>query len=337
MIIHENIQLKDKHTFHIPAIAKWFVEYDSVEELKELLASEWIKDKRFLHIGSGSNLLFLGNYDGAILHSRIKTITIKDETERCVKIKVGSGVIWDDFVAYCIDRGWYGTENLSKIPGEVGASAVQNIGAYGSEVKDIIDTVETIEIESGEHHVFNCIDCKYGYRNSIFKNELKEKHIVTFVTYCLSKQPIYNLSYGNLKTAVETKGTINLRNIRNAVIEIRENKLPDPEITGNAGSFFMNPVIPLFQYSLLKEKYPDIPHYPIDNEKVKVPAAWLIDRCGWKGKIHGGAAVHDKQCLVLINKNNATSDDVVELSEEIKQSVKSNFNITITPEVNFIR
>ena len=336
MIIKENYSLQAHHTFHLPIKSRWYIEYESIEELKKILKEDLLQKHSFLHIGGGSNLLFIQDYNGVILHSGIQYIDILEEKDDSILLKVGSGMIWDDFVKYCVNNNWGGTENLSMIPGEVGASAVQNIGAYGAEVKDIIENVNTIEIATGHERTFKNMDCKYNYRESVFKKELKGKYIVTSVEYRVRKNPVFNLSYGNLKEALSNYDTITLQNIREAVMTIRESKLPDPNTFGNAGSFFMNPIISLKQYKKLHEKYPDMPHYPIDDKHVKVPAGWMIDRCGWKGKEHGGAAVYDKQSLVLINKNDATPKDVIELSQQIQKSVKDTYDITIYPEVNFI-
>ncbi len=333
--IEENKSLQQLHTFHLPVSSRWFVEYQSVEELIDVLNMDLLKQNPFLQIGGGSNLLFTSDYKGVILHSKIKYIEIISETADYVNVKVGSGVTWDDFVEYAVKNKWGGAENLSLIPGEVGASAVQNIGAYGVEVKDIILWVETIEVASAKERIFKKEDCLYGYRDSIFKKELKGKYIVTSVVYQLRKNPEYHLDYGNLRDAIGS-GDLNLQVVRDAVIKIRRSKLPDPDDYGNAGSFFMNPVIPISQYNQLKEKYPNIPHYSVDNQLVKVPAAWLIDKAGWKNKMSGGAAVHDKQCLVLINKNNATANDIMTLAQNIIDSIKELYGIIIKPEVNYI-
>lgn len=336
MILQENYSLLTHNTFRLDVRARWFAEYESVEQLRELLLSDLLKNQPFYHIGSGSNLLFIKDYDGIILHSGIKGYSVISEDEETVRIRVGAGVPWDDFVSYCGEKGWGGTENLSLIPGEVGASAVQNIGAYGAEVKDIIDEVETVDIAGGRERVFSLEECRYGYRQSIFKRELKGQYIVTAVVYKLKKNPVFNLNYGNLKDALNAYPAIDLKNIRDAVIAIRNEKLPDPEKIGNAGSFFMNPVIPISHYENLKKEFPQMPHYIVDDVSVKVPAGWLIDQCGWRGKEHGGAAVHDKQCLVLVNKKGATAREVVELSQLIQKSVREKFDISIFPEVNFI-
>lgn len=336
MIIERNFSLLQHHTFHIPATADYFIEYESVEELKEVLSLPIVKGNKFLQIGGGSNLLFTQDYHGAILHSAIRSIGVVSETAEEVIIKVGAGIVWDDLVAYSVKMGWGGLENLSNIPGEVGASAIQNIGAYGREAKDTIEQVECIDVESLCMRVFDNAECMYGYRSSIFKKEMKGRFIVTAVFFRLQKKTILHLEYGNLSTVLSSLKEPSLQDVRDAVIKIRSEKLPDPDLVGNAGSFFMNPIIPVGQYEKIKANYPDIPSYPAGPGQIKVPAAWLIDRCGWKGKAEGGAAVYEKQCLVLINQDHAKAQDVLSLAEKITISVKNRFGITIHPEVNFI-
>ena len=317
--------------------ASVFIEYISVDELKQILLKENLSGKPWLHIGGGSNLLFTGDYDGVILHSAIKGYEVVEDTDEYVYVRVGAGEVWDDFVAYAVSQGWYGAENLSLIPGEVGASAVQNIGAYGMEAKDLIVKVEALEVATGKECTFTNADCRYAYRESIFKKEWKGKYIITHVTYRLGKHEAFHLEYGNVKGELEKSGCeLTLQNVREVIIRIRETKLPDPKIQGNAGSFFMNPVIPRMQYESLLAKYPDMPHYKVDEEWVKVPAAWMIDRCGWKGKRIGNAGVHDKQALVLVNCGGATGQEVIALSQRIQQSVFKTFGVAIVPEVNFI-
>lgn len=334
--IEENYFIQALHTFRMPVYARWFVEYDQVDDLVSLLHSDLLKHHPFLPMGGGSNLLFVHeHYNGVLLHSAIRTVDLLSESDSEVLVKVGAGVVWDDFVARCVAQGWGGAENLSYIPGEVGASAVQNIGAYGVEVKDIIAEVETLEIATGQPRIFQNAECEYGYRSSIFKHALKGKYIVTAVTYRLQKHPQLHLDYGNLRSSL-SGDHITIADVRRAVIDIRRSKLPEPDEYGSAGSFFMNPVIPVEQYEQLKVRFPDMPHYVADEAHVKVPAGWLIDRCGWKGKEEGGAAVYEKQCLVLINKHNARPDDVVRLAEKIKRSVQETYGITINPEVNYI-
>lgn len=332
-----NCSLLPYNTFGMDVKASRFVEYASVEELRGLWNAEREAVARALHIGGGSNLLFASDYEGLILHSAIKGYTVVKETEEEVEVRVGAGEVWDDFVAYTVANGWYGAENLSLIPGEVGASAVQNIGAYGVEAKDLIVSVDTFGLESGEERRFMREECRYAYRESVFKQELKGKYAVTFVTYRLKKHPVFHLEYGNIRAELEKQGCqVDLENVRRIIIAIRQAKLPDPKVLGNAGSFFMNPVVPKMQFEALLAQYPDMPHYPVDEAHVKIPAGWMIDRCGWKGKRVGHAGVHEKQALVLVNCGGATGKEVMHLAEEIVASVRERFGVTIRPEVNYI-
>lgn len=333
---YENYSLLEHNTFGIDVRAALFVEYNTTNELLTFLQSDdFTRRKRFIHIGSGSNLLFGGDYDGVVMHSAIHDLEVISETDDHVWVRIGAGCVWDDFVSYCVQQGWGGAENLSAIPGEVGASAVQNIGAYGVEVRDIIERVEAIALD-GTKRVFANEECQYGYRDSIFKRELRGQYIITHVVYRLTKKPVFRLDYGDLRSHVEAHGAPTLDTVRNAVMAIRESKLPDPHVLGNAGSFFTNPVIPREQYDTLKAQYPNMPSYPIDEKLVKVPAGWLIDSIGWKGKALGRAAVHDRQALVLVNLGGATGKEIMTLAEHISEEVYSKYSIRITPEVNFI-
>lgn len=337
MKIQKDYPLLPHNTFGMDVKASLFMEYSSVEELKTLLAQQaWVPGE-WLHIGEGSNLLFTKDYPGTILHSAIKGFEVISENDEEVIVRAGAGEVWDDFVAYTVSQGWYGAENLSLIPGEVGASAVQNIGAYGMEAKDLIVNVETVEVATGKERIFENSECQYAYRESIFKHALKGQYIVTHVSYRLGKIPVYHLDYGNIRTELEKQGCqLTLQHVRNTIIDIRNAKLPDPQVQGNAGSFFMNPIVPRAQFEALLKDYPSMPHYILDNDRVKIPAAWMIDQCGWKGKQLGRAGVHSKQALVLINCGGATGQEVIALSEEIQQSVFQKFGIRIFPEVNFI-
>jgi len=336
MRIEQNYSLFKHNTFGLDIKTDYFVEYESEEDLQKLLRDEFFLSQRRLHIGQGSNLLFLGDFDGIILHSAIQEITKIKEDEHSVWLKVGAGNDWDTFVACCVENGWGGLENLSLIPGEVGASAVQNIGAYGMEVSERIEEVHAYSLETGRKQVFSNADCAYSYRNSFFKfPEKKGKYYVVNVVFKLLKQPDFRLDYGNIRKCLDGK-PVTLQNLRKAVIAIRESKLPNPKETGNAGSFFMNPCISMEHFQRLIKRYPDIPHYPADEEKVKVPAAWLIEQCGLKGKAAGGAAVHDKHALIIINQNRATGQEIALLAEEIRKTVNDKFNIELQPEVNYI-
>ena len=336
MNTNQHISLLPYNTFGINAKADYFVEYDSIADLQAVLQMDIVKQNRILHIGSGSNLLFLKDFEGVVLHSAIKDITGTREDVDSAYLEVGSGVVWDDLVAYCVLNGLGGIENLSLIPGEVGASAVQNIGAYGVEVQDIILEVNAVEIETATVRTFSNEECHYGYRSSIFKNELKGKYIITSVLFRLDKKPKFKLNYQHLEEEVLKCGEVNLQNIRQTIIAVRESKLPDPKVLGNAGSFFMNPIIAKTLFVSLQEKYPNIPHYVVSETEEKVPAGWLIDQCGWKGKQIGRAGVHNKQALVLVNLGGATGAEIVHLAEQIQSSVKETFGIELKPEVNYI-
>ena len=322
------------NTFGIDVSASRFLEYASVAELEEYIAQGAVTTP-FLHIGGGSNLLFTKDYDGLILHSRIGGIEVTAEDSQAVSLRVGAGVVWDDFVACCVEHGWYGAENLSLIPGEVGASAVQNIGAYGVEVKDLITAVETVNIQ-GYERVYSVEECEYAYRNSIFKRPENKSVFVTYVRFRLSKEERYTLDYGTIRQELAKYPAPTLPIVRKVIIEIRESKLPDPKVTGNAGSFFMNPIVAKEKLEALQRDYPRIPYYELPDGRVKIPAGWMIDQCGWKGKSLGPAAVHDKQALVLVNRGGAKGSDIVALSDAVRASVRDKFGIDIHPEVNVI-
>lgn len=322
------------NTFGIDVSANRFIEYASVEELKTLIEQGAVTTP-FLHIGGGSNLLFTKDYDGLILHSRIGGIEVTAEDSQTVSLRVGAGVVWDDFVACCVEHGWYGAENLSLIPGEVGASAVQNIGAYGVEVKDLITAVETVNVQ-GYGRVYSVEECEYAYRSSIFKRPENKSVFVTYVRFRLSKEERYTLDYGTIRQELAKYPAPTLPIVRKVIIEIRESKLPDPKVMGNAGSFFMNPIVAKEKLEALQRDYPRIPYYELPDGRVKIPAGWMIDQCGWKGKSLGPAAVHDKQALVLVNRGGAKGSDIVALSDAVRASVRDKFGIDIHPEVNVI-
>ncbi len=333
MKILQNQSLLAWNTFHIDVQADIFAEYDNINELCTLL--QRYNSLPMLHIGRGSNLLFTNNFNGIILHSNICFYHLNTQTEEEVLLEVGAGVVFDDFIRYAVEHDWGGAENLSYIPGEVGASAVQNIGAYGVEVKDIIHRVFTINRQTLEPRIFTNQECQYAYRDSIFKNEMKNQYIVTSVEFKLTKQPRLSLDYGNLRAALADIAKPDIADVRRTVTAIRQQKLPEVAELGSAGSFFKNPVIDKQHFDELRQLYPTIPHYPAPNG-VKIPAAWLIEQCGWKGKTLGGAQVYDKQPLVIVNKNNATPKDIVTLADNISRSIKEKFSISIYPEVNYI-
>lgn len=351
--------LLQHNTFGINATCERFIEYTTSAELADILTEVIKSGERWMHIGGGSNLLFLcDHYDGTILHSQIKGIEVSDEDEDEVLLRVGAGEDWDSFVEYCVSHGWYGLENLSFIPGEVGASAVQNVGAYGVEAGDLIETVEGYLIGSAKDDadrstisatVIDRSDCKYAYRSSVFKHELKGRFIVTHVWYRLTKhfQPV--MTHAAVTRLLESQGidptNCTAQQVRQAVVDVRKSKLPDPKETGSAGSFFMNPVVPKAKADELLTQYPDMPHYPApladktegETEGVKIPAGWLIEQCGWKGRQQGRAGVHPKQALVIINCGGATGSDIEHIAFSIQADVRQKFGIEIRPEVLFIQ
>ena len=334
----KHYSLLPHNTFGIQANCDRFIDMeteDDVMKLKDMLDD---KDMPLLIIGRGSNLLLTDDYHATVLHCSIKGKTIVKEDGNSVLLRCGAGEEWDSIVDYCVAHDWQGIENLSLIPGEVGASAVQNIGAYGTEVKEIIHSIEAVEISTGKKHTFSNEQCEYSYRQSKFKNEWKDRFIITHVTYRLEKSTDYipKVDYGNLKSELERKGISmpTMKDIRDVVISIRKDKLPDPEVEGNAGSFFMNPIVEKATFMNLLEQYPDMPHYNVDSEREKIPAGWMIDQCGWKGKTLGKAGVHDRQALVLVNRGGATGKDILLLCNTIRNDVKQKFGIDIHPEVN---
>ena len=329
------------NTFGMKVKARCFIEYDSVADLVDIEFEELARP--VLHIGGGSNLLFTDDFKGTVLHSKIDFMEILDETDSRVLVSVGSGVVFDDFCAWAADEGLWGAENLSYIPGEVGASAVQNIGAYGVEVKDIIYKVYCYDTVEEEFVSFDVEECEYGYRDSAFKDpELKGRYIVTHVVFALSREPNPQLEYAHLKEAVGENVTV--AQIRKTIIKIRKEKLPEPSVMGSAGSFFKNPVISAEHFrqieSAAKAEFGadyKVPHYNLPDGMVKVPAAWMIEQCGWKGKRSGGAAVYDKQPLVIVNyTGEAFPEEIIGLERRIIESVKKKFNVDLQPEVEHI-
>ena len=330
-----NYSLLQHNTFGIDAKCRRFLEYASIEEAQQVAAILRESSLPYIIIGGGSNLLLTQDFDGIVVHSAIKD---------CQRSKVegqlicGSGEIWDDVVDYAVHHQLYGAENLSLIPGDVGASAVQNIGAYGVEVKDLITEIEAVEIATGDIRIFQNEECEYAYRQSRFKGEWKNQYLITHVTYQMQTVFQPHLDYGNIRAELERKGIVNpsASQLRQVIIDIRNAKLPDPKVMGNAGSFFMNPIVTKEKYEQLAAQYEGMPHYTIDDTHEKIPAGWMIDQCGWKGKSMGRAGVHDKQALVLVNRGGATGKEIVALCEAIQRDVKEKFGIEIHPEVNII-
>lgn len=331
------VSLKSYNTFGIEAKAHDVFCYNSVAALQEFLKGNSLP---LLLVGRGSNLLFLKDFEGVVLHATMDDISLVEQNANNITVKVGAGLLWDDWVACSIAQGWYGLENLSLIPGDVGAAAVQNIGAYGAEAKDAIVEVETVDLQTGAVCTFTQKACEYAYRSSIFKKSCSGRYAVTYVTFRLNLQFKPQLSYGGLLNALEahhlTEEQLTAQQLRNLIIEIRNAKLPNPAVLGNAGSFFMNPVVKKTVYEQLCLTYPDIPHYPINDNLVKIPAGWLIEQSGWKGKRLGPAGVYEHQALVLVNHGGATGKDILRLCRTIQKDVEEKFNIKIEPEVQFV-
>lgn len=337
MIDKKNYSLKAHNTFGIDAQCDRFIEYSSVSELQQFLADRPV-NVPLLSIGQGSNILFTQDFHGIVLHSAIKGINLIASDSDTVLVEAGAGEVWDDFVSTCIKRGYYGIENLSLIPGEVGASAIQNIGAYGVEAKDSIEAVTAIDIEHNRIVILDKTHCRYAYRSSRFKTDWKGRYIITHVLYRLHKTFQPNLEYGALKRELSERNlnVLTAQTLREVIIDIRRSKLPDPKQIGSAGSFFMNPIISSEQFELLRPLYPDMPHYDMGNNRVKVPAGWMIEQLGWKGRRVGCVGVYSKQALVIVNYGGASGDDVARLSQRIQQDVQKHFGIEIKPEVIWI-
>lgn len=338
MIIHENYSLKKLNTFGIDASARYFTEFSNVDTVSEILSQPLFSNKQKLILGGGSNLLFTKNFDGIVLKNNIKGIEIVKEDANYYYIKAGAGEIWHDLVMHCITNNYAGLENLSLIPGRVGASPMQNIGAYGVEIKDYFFELEAMHISDKNILSFTNVDCKFGYRESIFKQEFKNQFIITSVTYKLLKNPVFNINYGAIQKELEEMKIqeLNIQAISKAVCNIRRSKLPDPVVIGNAGSFFKNPEVVQEKYQALKNEFPAIIAYQLDNGNVKLAAGWLIEQCGWKGKTFGDAGVHKLQALVLVNYNHAKGEEIYNLSQKIMDSVKGKFGVQLEREVNII-
>ncbi len=338
MTVQKNIQLKPFNTFGIEAIAKYFIEVSTIEELQNILQNTDYQGFERLILGGGSNLLLTKDFDGLVIKINIKGFEVLKENDENILIKAGAGVVWHDLVMHCVNNNYAGMENLSLIPGTVGAAPMQNIGAYGIEIKEVFEELEAIEIETGKIRTFDKQTCNFGYRESIFKHEAKGKYIILNVTFKLNKKPTFHVAYGAINDTLAEMGitTLSIKAISDAVIHIRQSKLPNPAEIGNAGSFFKNPEIPKTQFEALKTQFPTIPSYPIDETKVKVPAGWLIEQAGWKGQRFGNVGVHAKQALVLVNYGGGKGEEIRALSQKIQESVKEKFGIALSAEVNFI-
>lgn len=331
MQVHSNISLKPYNTFGIDVAAATMVDCFSNDDVQQMISS--FQSKRMLIIGGGSNLLFRNDYDGVVVRPLLYGMDIVGINASSVDVRVGAGMSWDGFVAMCVANGWSGVENLSYIPGNVGASPVQNVGAYGTEAANVITFVNGYYLDNAKPFSIQASDCKFGYRNSIFKTELKGKVIVTSVEFKLSTVFNPNLDYGFVKDTVESYGKVTLANVRRAVIDIRRQKLPDPQVLGSAGSFFKNPEVSSEIALSIKNKYPEMPIYSMPNGLIKIPAGWLIEKIGWKGRRIGNVGVHSTQSLVLVNYGGAKGDEIIELSKSIIYDVHNAFGLMLTNEV----
>jgi UDP-N-acetylmuramate dehydrogenase len=335
-VILHNMSLKKYNTFGLDYKADCLVILKTEEDAAVFFRDRGSFAEPLLLLGEGSNILFTADFKGTIVYPAIKGIKIEEQNKKYVIISAGAGLNWDKFVEWCVNMGYAGIENLSLIPGTVGATPVQNIGAYGVEVKDTIQKVKAISLTNGKIREFTNEECRFGYRDSIFKNELKSKYLITSVFYRLSINPQFDISYGSLREEAEKSGSLSLKTVRQAVINIRRSKLPDPLQIGNAGSFFKNPVTSIDEAQKLKEKFPDIPSYTDLSGGIKLAAGWLIEQCGWKGKRIGDAGVHEKQALVLVNHGKATGKEIYDLSEKIRESVYKKFGVSLDREVEVI-
>jgi UDP-N-acetylmuramate dehydrogenase len=337
MQVKQNISLKPYNTFGIDVKATHFAEISTVEDLGYVYRN--YSPGKILILGGGSNVLFTGDFDGIVVRNLIKGIKVTGEDENFVYVKSGAGEVWHELVMFCIKNNFAGIENLSLIPGSVGAGPMQNIGAYGVEIKSVFYELEALNIETGVTETFSIDDCEFGYRESIFKHRYKNKYVIISVTLRLRKIPLFNISYGAIETELKRMGIekLSIKAISDAVINIRRTKLPDPKEIGNSGSFFKNPEVSLEKFTILKESFPAIIGFPLeDSSKVKLAAGWLIEQCGWKGKRIGNTGAHKDQALVLVNYGNATGNEVYNLAMQIRQSVIEKFDVWLEPEVNII-
>lgn len=335
-VIHENIYIKKYNTFGLNVRADRLVSFKQEKNAIHFFEQNKESPDDFLIVGGGSNLLFLGDYHGTIIHPEMEGITLEGRKGNDMIVSAGAGVVWDSLVESTVEKGLGGLENLSLIPGNVGAAPVQNIGAYGVEVKEVIDKVSAISVENGSVKEFSNDECRFGYRDSIFKGELKGKFLITKVYFRLSTNPKLSLEYGSLKDEINKIGSTSLRNVRQVVINVRRRKLPDPEQICNAGSFFKNPVVEAHIADELRKKFPEIPVFRDRSGCIKLAAGWLIEQCGWKAKRIGDAGIHDRQALVIVNYGNASGKELFELSEEVKESVIERFGIVLEREVEVI-
>ena len=337
--VETHVNLLPYNTFHVSAFARYLVRITNQNDVRDLLSESIFKENKRFILGGGSNILLINNFDGIVLKSEEKEIQILSENELNVSIKVASGVVWHELVMTCIRNNWGGIENLSLIPGTVGAAPIQNIGAYGVEIKNVIQKVEGIDLVTGEMRSFTNSECQFSYRDSIFKHDLKEIFFISSVTLRLTKRNHHiNFNYDALKQQLIANNITQptILEVSKAVMEVRRSKLPDPVKLGNAGSFFKNPIVSKKKAEELKKEWPTIPIYPFENQSFKVAAAWLIENCNWKGKQLGSVGVHQQQALVLVNHDNASGREIFELSQRIIEDVKQKFDITLSREVSVI-
>lgn len=336
--LKKNIPLQTLHTFGVEAFAEYYYDIRTLEDLDTLLRNYKDIPKPVICLGGGSNIIFRQRYAGTVLAMRLMGITIIEETDNTVTLRCAAGEEWHSFVEWTVNQGWCGIENLALIPGTCGAAPIQNIGAYGIEVKETIIAVEWYDFADGQKKIFTNEQCHFEYRDSIFKKELANKGIITAITVQLSKKSNIRASYADIRRNLEEKNIAEptVRTIFDAVVEIRTHKLPNPKEYGNAGSFFKNPVIPITHFRHLQQSYPEIPHYPIDDNNVKVPAGWLIEKAGWKGLRRGDIGVSPKQALVLINYGNAHTEEIIALANDIVHDIYQHFSITLEREVQIV-
>ncbi|MEP0987029.1 UDP-N-acetylmuramate dehydrogenase [Ekhidna sp.] len=338
MIVQQNVSLKPYNTFGLDENAGFLAIVNSIEDLDEIYQTGRFRSQKKMILGGGSNVLFTRGFTGIVAKNEIHGIQIQNETEEDVLVSVGAGENWHQFVLWCVEHGYGGVENLSLIPGTVGAAPMQNIGAYGTELKEVFHSLEAYEIKTGKTVSFFKEDCKFGYRYSVFKGEIRDEYVITKVFFKLSKKPVFNISYGAIKDTLNKMGVdeLTLKNVSQAVINIRQSKLPDPMDIGNAGSFFKNPIVERLHFEALEAEFDDIKSYPIDQEKVKIPAGWLIEKAGWKGYRDGDIGVHEKQALVLVNHGMGRGKEIFKLAKEIQKSIQNKFGIDLEREVNVI-
>ncbi|MBN2814684.1 MAG: UDP-N-acetylmuramate dehydrogenase [Bacteroidales bacterium] len=335
-LLKENFSLLEYNTFHVAAHARFFAEISSEEQATDFFATGYAAKKTRFVLGGGSNVLFTNDFDGIIIHPVIKGIEKLEEDSEAVVIRVGAGEVWDDLVGYCVKHEWQGIENLSMIPGTVGAGPVQNIGAYGVEVMHYIERAEGFMIDTGKRVTYSARECKFGYRDSIFKNRLKDQVLITHVVFRLRKEPQFHTSYPDLQKELDNYSETTADNIRQAIINIRSAKLPDPQVTGNAGSFFKNPLVNKEKAASLQRFYPAMPGYPQQDGLVKLSAAWLIEQSGWKGKTCGNVATHKRQPLIIINRGDATGEEILHCALKIQKAVMNQFAVKLEMEVNVL-